>query len=406
MKKNLSKITLGVVLSSFILIGIIIASNDTNMKIEDVKGNKSELGDVSIISQEGKGLYNTKETVLSKDGFKVKKIAKGLPGVSKYSKNVVENRNLFNSVHDSNLIYEDKESIGYLGYISTDYYASEGAKFNTKITDKNLKTNKITEFDIDIINSSEEYDNARECCLVIKYKNEIYLAIGITNDINYDKNGNIIDNRNSSISIYKIGLENQKAQLFDEIKIKENVDISNGVSFVNNNKIYFMAQTYKDSGEQYLVYYDLENNKFDYIKDPVKIKEKNNSNDNDTAYSIDDNKLNIIYNDSTTDKKSTIIHQCSVDLEKEKVIENDKVYKIDKINENSQIRGFRVLDNKIYLVLNSYKEEKGISYISQSELSYNIVVLDEKTKKVLYIGQSKQEESHSATNYIVKNEEL
>ncbi|WP_042273530.1 hypothetical protein [Faecalimicrobium dakarense] len=274
MKKNLSKITLGVVLSSLILIGIIIVSNDTNMKIEDLQGNKSELGDVSIIYQEGKGLYNIKEAVLSKDEFKVKKIAKGLPGVSKYSKNIVENRNLFSSVYDSNLIYEDKESIGYMDYVSNNYYSNEEVRFNTKITDKNLKTNKITEFDIEIISSSKENADANRSCLVTKYKNEIYLAIGITNDINYDKNGNIIDNGNSGISIYKIDLENQKAQLFDEIKIKENVDISNGVSFVNNNKIYFMAQTYKDSGEQYLVYYDLENNKFDYIKDYINIKEK------------------------------------------------------------------------------------------------------------------------------------
>lgn len=406
MKKNLSKITLGVVVSSLIVIGIIVSFNDTNMKIEDVKGSKSELGNASIIYQEEKGIYNTKNAVVSKDGIKVKKFSKELPRVDKYSKLIMDNKDFFDSNTNSNLVYEDKESIGYIDYVSNNYYSNEDVRFNTKITDKNLKTNKITEFDIEIISSSKENVDANRSCLVTKYKNEIYLSMGITNDINYNKNGDIIDNGNSSISIYKIDLENQKVQLFDEIKIKENVDISNGVSFVNNNKIYFMAQTYKDSREQYLIYYDLENNKFDYIKDSINIKEKNNSNDNDKAYSIDDNKLNIIYNDVTTDKKSTIIHQYSIDLEKEEIIENDKVYKFDKINEQLELIEFRLIDNKLYILLNSYKEEQGNFYTPRKENSSNIIVLDEKTKKVLYIGQSKQEENYHTTNYIVKNEEL
>lgn len=405
MKKNLSKITLGVVLSSLIIVGIIIVANDNDVKIKDIQGSKNEMGDVTIISQERTGLYNTKETLISKDEFKVKKIAKELPGTSKYSKNVVENRNLFSSIYDSNLIYEDEESVGYLDYISSNY-SNEGAKFNTKITDKNLKTNKITEFDIEILNSYEKYNNANEICLATKYKNEIYLTIGITNGINYDKNGKIVDNGNSSIYIYKIDLENQKAQLFDEIKIKDNIGISNELSFVNNNKIYFMAQTYKGLGEQYLIYYDLENNKFDYIKEPININEKFESEHADKDYSIDDNKLNIIYKDDISDKKSTGIHQYSIDLEKEKVIENDKIYKFDKINEQSDLGKFRLLDNKLYIVLNSYKEEKNNTDTYKEENSYNVIVLDERTKKVLYIGQYQQGKESYTNNYIVKSEEL
>lgn len=406
MRKNLSKITLGVVLYSLIIIGIIIVANDSGVKIKDIQGNKNEMGDVTIISQDRTGLYNTKETLTSKDESKVKKIAKQLPTMSKYSKNVADNRNLFSSAYDSNLIYEDEESIGYIDSISSNYYSNEGAKFNTKITDKNLKTNKITEFDIEIINSSEEYENANERCLVTKYKNEIYLSMGITNDINYDRNGKITGNGNSSIYIYKIDLENKRAQLFDEIKIKENVHISNGLSFVNNNKIYFMAQTYKDSGEQYLTYYDLEDNKFNYIKDPININKKFESYNAYKDYSIDDNKLNIIYKDDMSDKKYTTIHQYSIDLEKEKVIENDKIYKFDKINDQSRLGKFRLLDNKLYIVLNAFKEEQNNTGASIKENSYNIIVLDEKTKKVLYIGQYQQGGESYISDYIVKNEEL
>lgn len=130
---------------------------------------------------------------------------------------------------------------------------------------------------------------------------------------------------------------------------------------------------------------------------------KNTKDSDSQINSIDDDKLNVLIK---KDNKNKIIFNIStLDLKTGKIINKSKEYKIDKINNNSYVTKFRVIDDKIIIILNSSKTEKSNVPIKEREILDNIIVLDEKRKNILYMGQCREDKNYNQIQ-ILKDDEL
>ena len=99
------------------------------------------------------------------------------PDLYKYSKEFNKNRDLFQGyVYDTDFIYSDENSIGYIEYID-EQYGETDITLSTSIKDKNLDTGEITQFKIEIPNSLKSENNNNHKGLVTKYNGEVYIAL-------------------------------------------------------------------------------------------------------------------------------------------------------------------------------------------------------------------------------------
>ena len=70
MNKRLSLVTLGLSLSSIVILTGAMTISQPKYALKNIFGKQSSLGDVTIFSQEKRGIYSTNNVILSKDGYK------------------------------------------------------------------------------------------------------------------------------------------------------------------------------------------------------------------------------------------------------------------------------------------------------------------------------------------------
>ncbi|EPZ56506.1 hypothetical protein H477_2752 [[Clostridium] sordellii ATCC 9714] len=73
MNKKLSISVLIITVASLIGIGIGIVFNEPSYDLVDVQGSKENLGDVLFLQRQNSDLYKSIQSIVSKDGFEVKK---------------------------------------------------------------------------------------------------------------------------------------------------------------------------------------------------------------------------------------------------------------------------------------------------------------------------------------------
>ena len=177
MNKKISLVTLGLSLSSIVLLIGAMVISQPKYTLKNIVGKQSSLGDVTIFSQEQRGIYSTNNVILSKDKYQVNKNIKQNPDLYKYSKEFNENRELFKGyVYDTDFIYSDENSIGYIEYID-EHYGESDITLSTTIKNKNLDTEEISEFRIEIPNSLKPENNNQHKQLVTKYNGEVYIIL-------------------------------------------------------------------------------------------------------------------------------------------------------------------------------------------------------------------------------------
>ena len=153
MSKKLSIITLGISLSSIVILTGAMIVSQPKYKLKNIVGKQSSLGDVVVFSQDNRGIYSKNNLILSKDNYEFNKNVKQNPEIYKYSKILNVNRDLFiYSIYDINRIYSDENSVGYIDYIN-DLHTESDVKLLTTIKEKNIKTDEIVEFEIEIPSS-------------------------------------------------------------------------------------------------------------------------------------------------------------------------------------------------------------------------------------------------------------
>ncbi|RDY26845.1 hypothetical protein CHL78_011640 [Romboutsia weinsteinii] len=404
MNKKISRIALGLSLSSIIVLGILINSNSPKDKLKDINGDRNSLGDVTILSQERLGFYSTKIITLYKDNYEVNNNSKQLANSNEvYSKISNENRTfLRNSVISDNNYYETNDSIGYIGYLD-EYYDNEDVYIMTTIHEKNLKTNKTTEVDIKLPTKFKQSNNSNYKSIIAKYKDDLYLVVHGVDGILYNDSGEIVDEGRDFIKFYKINLDNKEVKELD-IKTEFNENgkykvVEDGM-FVNNNKIYFKMEN-KETKKYNLAYYDLASQKVETIKTEISLETDMSLYES----SVEDNKLNLLYTNKDI-KDKIALHLTTIDLKSGDILNDNVVYEMDKLNRFNDATNFRVVDNKLYVTLKSHKIDKQEVRTKDREYADSIAVFDEKTKKLLYVGEYSQGSGYYEGNYILKNEEV
>ena len=108
MNKKISLVTLGLSLSSIVILtGAMIISQPKNT-LKNIVGKQSSLGDVVVYSQSKRGIYSNDSVILSKDKYQFNKNVNQNPDLYKYSKNFNKNRDIFPGyIHDTGSIYSD-----------------------------------------------------------------------------------------------------------------------------------------------------------------------------------------------------------------------------------------------------------------------------------------------------------
>lgn len=115
--------------------------------------------------------------------------------------------------------------------------------------------------------------------------------------------------------------------------------------------------------------------------------------------------MNLLSNISNKNKMNLSLY--TIDLKTGKVVANNEQYSIKKLNEIMDVSTFRIIDNKIYILLNAFNPESNMnSSLNIKEYTDNVIVLDQTSKSTLYIGEYRQGNEFTSSSYILKNDEL
>ena len=374
-------------------------------KLKNIVGKQSSLGDVVVFSQDNRGIYSRNNLILSKDNYEFNKNVKQNPEIYKYSKILNENRDLFTyGIYDINRIYSDENSVGYLEYIN-DLHTESNVKLLTTINEKNINTGKTIEFEIEIPNSLKPQNNINYNPLVTKYEDNVYIAlIGEQENSPNIKKGEK-DELEDYVEISKVDFNAREAKPVNKINMKIDKDtkyrVVNYNSFTVDNRIYFFMKNKEQSKNiYYLAYYDIENNKFDYINNKINL----NLPLDQYLLDIEGEMLNLLTYSVEKDKVN--LNLTSINLDSEKLIFNNEKYSINKLNKEINISDFRVIDNKIYILASACKDYNSNIADRKNNYTENIIVVDKTSKSTLYIGEYRQGTEFTANSYIIKNEDL
>ena len=404
MNKKISLVTLGLSLSSIVILTGAMVISQPKYTLKNIVGKQSSLGDVVVYSQENRGIYSNNNLILSKDEYKFNRNVKQNPDLYKYSKEFNKNRDLFQGyVYDTDFIYSDKNSMGYIEYID-EQYGETDITLSTTIKDKNLNTGEVSEFEIKIPNSLKpEYNYGRKE-LVTKYKDEVYIVLLEEQESNPDRKKTRKDELEDFVEISKVDFNNKEAKSVNKINLKvddkSKYRLVYNNPFVIDNRVYFYLEN-QDTLENnyYLAYYDMENNKFDYIDNKINLELPLES----YQQNVEGEKLNLL---SDTENKSKVdLSLYTIDLTTGKIVINNEQYSIKKLNKNMCLNTFRIIDNKIYILSKTSNADNMNSRLD-GEYTDNVIVLDKTSKSTLYIGEYKQGDEFTSDSYILKNDEL
>ena len=105
MNKKISLVTLGLSLSSIVILTGAMIISQPKYTLKNIVGKQSSLGDVVVYSQSKRGIYSNDSVILSKDKYQFNKNVNQNPDLYKYSKNFNKNRDIFPGyIHDTGSI--------------------------------------------------------------------------------------------------------------------------------------------------------------------------------------------------------------------------------------------------------------------------------------------------------------
>lgn len=406
MNKKLSLVTLGLSLSSIVILTGVMIISQPKYTLKNIFGKQSSLGEVTIFSQERRGIYSTNNLILSKDKYKFNKNVKQNPDLYKYSRDFNENRDIFNNhyIYDIDFLYSDEKSVGYIDYLE-EYYRESDITLSTTIKDKNLDTGEVSEFKIEIPNSLKSENNNSHKELVTKYNGEVYIIVLEEQESNPDIKKTRKDELEYFVEISKVDFNNKEVKSVNKINLtiddKSKYRVVYNNPFVVDNRVYFYLENQdKLENNYYLAYYDMENNKFDYIDNKINLELPLES----YQQNVEGEKLNLLSDISNKNKMDLSLY--TIDLTTGKVITNNEQYSIKKLNKNMDINTFRVIDNKIYMLSKAYDSDNMNLRDYIREYTHNVIVLDKTSKSTLYIGEYRQGDEFTSNSYILKNDEL
>lgn len=413
MRKKISVSVLVIVIASLMVIGVGGSLNNPKKDLIDIKGEKENLGDVLFLQQSRVDLYKNIQTFVSKDGFKTEEYKNIKNFKSKLSKTINSNKDLFkNNLPDKNSVYTSNNNIGFLEEHRMDYGKNGEVLNDFIIHNKNLKTNEITNYVFSMPDEFKSESNFHQWFTVDIKEDYVYILYSAADNVEYDRGGNVKNIGNSYLNLYTFNLNTQEVKKKDSYQIsnknEEKIIVDGSIGFKDNDRLYTFIKKVDLNNEEksnyYLVYYDINSNKFNTINKPV-IEDYNESYlSENITYDVEGDFLYLLQN-TVENGEGTVLKLSTINLKTNEVIDIDKKYRVDSIYDNFNIKNFRIIDNKMYMCINSWKDNDrndGKNDIVKD----SIFVIDEKNGQVLYQGEYLENIPGYKTELIITKDEL
>lgn len=407
MDKKISKVFLIIVSLTMILI-IFSLSFITKDKvdIEDVYGDRSALGDMNIVYQKRKGLYETDNIIISKDKEKIEKNVK--QGIASFtiSKKNIDDRELFKISNDKSNICETDDEITNVSLLNT-YSPYSGDEMIVYIDIKDKKSSKIKNYEIKIDDTINVNGNSIYKALPMRDNDNIYLAIiSSVYDDSEQYNNKPQDSekdvyKQTYLSLFKLNLSSQQSKCIITKSYDPNEMYTDGdVGFVKDNVSYFVTHIKDETSKEINTCLFA----FNIITKEINIINLGVENQNITNYSIEGNEVLLSCDvDPISKKTKTLV----VDLVNKKTKTMNEIYAKSKNDYNKYILEMRRNNDKTYLIMCDYKEDDYLDRGNGSpDIDYYIYVINEKNNEVLYNGKIKEKIMYNIAFGIVKDEEL
>lgn len=408
MNRNIGKKFLSVICVGLLVIGIsLFYLGKSNDEVEDLQGNRSELGDVNILLQNNKGIYETNEIKIDKDNISIDYMAKqGVPNFNLSNKNidarVVLEASSSGTIDYQNVLLEDEDRLASV-YVASKFTSDDDNELFANIKLKYNDSDKIESYEIPLGDRYDESQGVLYSSVPISIdKNNIYIATLVSyysledaekmenGDYNEEYNGDYF--KNTVLNLNKVNLSNNSSKhiLSKEYNGKD-IHIKPSVCFANNKKAYFLVNEKDDEGYKRSLF------EFDVFTKEINIIDLGIKEDFIRNFSVDDNKLILL---DIKKNNSKYIRGTMVDLK------NSKVKHLEDININAhceEVLQVRRINGKIYIITveNGDKTSEDTGYDS-----YYFTVFDENTNNLLYKGKIKQKTSYMTQVGIVKEDEL
>lgn len=408
MNRNIGKKFLSVICVGLLVIGIsLFYLGKNNDEVEDLYGKRSELGDVNILLQNNKGMYETNEIKIDKDNISIDYMAKqGMNGFNLSKKNIeareVLEASSSGTIDYQNVLLEDEDRLASV-YVTSKFTTADDNELFANIKLKYNDSDKIESYEIPLGDRYDESQGVLYSSVPISIdKNNIYIATLVSyysledaekmenGDYNEEYNGDYF--KNTVLNLYKVNLSNNSSKhiLSKEYNGKD-IHIKPSVCFANNKKAYFLVNEKDDEGYKRSLF------EFDVFTKEINIIDLGIKEDFIRNFSVDDNKLILL---DIKKNNSKYIRGTMVDLK------NSKVKHLEDININAhseEVLQVRRINGKIYIITveNGDKTSEDTGYDS-----YYFTVFDENTNNLLYKGKIKQKTSYMTQVGVVKEDEL
>lgn len=417
MKIKLSRIAL--VSSLIIMIGLSIfigKNNKQEIIIKEIKGDKSAIGDVSIIVQDIQSIYKTSKTTISKGGINEDKFA--LTNSIRFSdaQDLITNKELLDYSQGNNGTYQYDN---YIGVISVGtYYTEENANDEQKeivatVMEENTETKEVKNYTINLDTYVKDNDSngISTTTLPIIFDDELYVVVGL--DIENYNNTNKYENQTeeSRIYVYKLDLKSESADHILTKNLSEGGEsvISYSTAFSQDSTTYFVNRLYSKNSknetetEYQLLSFDLETRKFDTLNLGKNIDGQGLWNIFD-YYLIDDS-VYLIYDYTVGDKFN--IFEIEINLKDNKIVNNEIKYSLEldeNINTNDvgySLNNIRCIDNKLFIAF-EIQNYTSSNWESRGDVSQYIYVVDRASKETLYAAKMNDSNNNDITLSVVK----
>lgn len=408
MNRNIGKKFLSVICVGLLVIGIsLFYLGKNNDEVEDLYGKRSELGDINILLQNNKGMYETNEIIIDKDNISIDYMAKqGMNGFNLSKKNIeareVLEASSSGTIDYQNVLLEDEDRLASV-YVTSKFISDDDNGLFANIKLKYNDSDKIESYEIPLGDRYDESQGVLYSSVPISIdKNNIYIATLVSyysledaekmenGDYNEEYNGDYF--KNTVLNLYKVDLSNNSSKhiLSKEYNGKD-IHIKPSVCFANNKKAYFLVNEKDDEGYKRSLF------EFDVFTKEINIIDLGIKEDFIRNFSLDDNKLILL---DIKKNNSKYIRGTMVDLK------NSKVKHLEDININAhceEVLQVRRINGKIYIITveNGDKTSEDTGYDS-----YYFTVFDENTNNLLYKGKIKQKTSYMTQVGVVKEDEL
>lgn len=411
MNKNIGKKFLSFICVGILGIGISLFNLGKNKAgVENSYGKRSELGDVSILLQSNKGMYETDEIKINKDGVTMDTMAKQSMHNFNLSKRNIKSRQVLEAAGNGYIDYtgallEDEDRLASV-LINSEYTENGDYETYANIKIKYNDDDEVESYEIPISDQSIGGSESVYSSVPISIdKDNVYIVIlrsyhsqeNIKQRESEDHEDDDFDK--TELNLYKINLSSKSSKYILNKEFDENdIYVKGNLCFANNNKSYFLIN--KKENEKSYKSSLLE---FDVFSKEINIIDLGTKEELIKNFSIDDNKLLLTSFQGVEDKNKNLeIHEVRVTLVN---LENSKVEYLKHINVNineDNILQVRRVGNKIYFITKEYNEDEE----NKGKNFYCISVFDEDKNKVTYKGRIKQNSSYFVNVGIVKEDEL